>query len=203
MLTEDEQAIIAAKKPRIYERLGIPLDHDDEYPEPVGDLLRVLGTLPDASQERKYYSSSSIRFIHKRLLQETLWRWGPLAWSKRPTRDLERYTALLGSYPQGPEVVCNLTKGEYIRRDALKLVPEQVTLAHALISQVCWSADYSCALPVAGFEEKIERGPWAGDRFCITTVDRMPKLDAGEWVDVSAAVDQMLAVMCEHEFSDD
>ncbi|KAI0334947.1 hypothetical protein GY45DRAFT_1317390 [Cubamyces sp. BRFM 1775] len=104
-----------------------------------------------------------------------------------------------------PEVLCNVSKGEYVRHAALPDVssyhfPDRVSLAHALIVQVCWSPDPSCnfALPEEGYD-RVSRGPWAGDRFCVTAENTMPGLapGIGEWRDVSDDVAKFLCLFFE------
>ena len=98
-----------------------------------------------------------------------------------------------------PDVLCNISKGEYVRRAALPDIAldvgENVSLAHALIVQVLWSSDPSCNFDIPEeYDERIARGPWAGDKFCITAEDTMPELapGIGEWKDVSDEVVKFL-----------
>ncbi|KAH9899409.1 hypothetical protein C8Q73DRAFT_787297 [Cubamyces lactineus] len=101
------------------------------------------------------------------------------------------------TYPKGAEVLCNISKGEYVR-DAGLTVPYRITLAHALVSQTCWSSQPSFAMCCSQeYEEKLMRGRWAGDKFCIVTEDTMPKLEDGEWKDVTKEVDSLLRHICD------
>ncbi|KAL7282739.1 hypothetical protein ACG7TL_004213 [Trametes sanguinea] len=202
MLTDSELAIIAAAKPEIYERNGrLPDDPAIWSREPVQDFLNLLGPqLTQSEIERRYYSGKE--FHQKWALEETSFTWGPLDWRAENEDDWTRYKALLNSYPEGREVLCNLSKGVYVSRDSLD-VSKDITLAHILISQICWSDDESCSLPTYGFEERIRRGVWAGDRFCITTLDNLPKLESGEWKDVSESeeleLEEMLNTLAEFD----
>ncbi|RPD58378.1 hypothetical protein L227DRAFT_654768 [Lentinus tigrinus ALCF2SS1-6] len=75
----------------------------------------------------------------------------------------------------------NVTKKVYVRASALaelagKPADEQpflpncrVDLGHALLLRIAWSYDDSVALQT---DIDIHRGPWAGDRFFISTMDR-------------------------------
>ena len=79
------------------------------------------------------------------------------------------------------------------------------TLAHALVSWICWSSCASFGLGCAeGYRERLVRGPWAGDRFCITGLEGMQALvDGREWVDVTAEADQLLCHLWELNCSGD
>lgn len=62
----------------------------------------------------------------------------------------------------------------------------KVTLGHVVLSRICWSSDPGVAMP---YEGGIHQGVWAGDRFRITTLDRLPTpLCGGEWKDMSEDV---------------
>lgn len=77
-------------------------------------------------------------------------------------------------------VLCNLSKGEYIRdRHVMDLEKHlasgsecDITLAQALLSKFCWSSDDTGGAVVMD-NDRLIRGPWAEDRFEITTIDRM------------------------------
>ncbi|KAI0329626.1 hypothetical protein GY45DRAFT_1337361 [Cubamyces sp. BRFM 1775] len=82
--------------------------------------------------------------------------------------------------PGGPEVLCNLKKREYVRKDGLSL-PSCVTLAHALFVQTIWSPSASVGIRCDdAVRDRIKRGPWAGDSFCITTVETLPDIECVE-----------------------
>lgn len=111
-------------------------------------------------------------------------------------REVDMLQSLLFSPTKpSPEVLCNISKGEYVRRAALPDIAldleDDVSLAHALIVQVFWSSDPSCDFDIPEeHHERILRGPWAGDRFCVTTRKNMPQLapGVGRWRDVSDEV---------------
>ena len=86
------------------------------------------------------------------------------------------------------EVLCNLSKGEYVRANGLE--NDEITLTHALLSQICWSDDSSVAMMLDDESRKeLVHGPWTGDRFCITTLEDMPKeYRRTEWKDVTERV---------------
>ncbi|KIP01252.1 hypothetical protein PHLGIDRAFT_374740 [Phlebiopsis gigantea 11061_1 CR5-6] len=105
--------------------------------------------------------------------------------------------------PYRSRVLCNITKGVYVRADAVddlairvsktvKLGPGlTITLGQAMLSMICWSSDYSCALRCDS--ERLARGPWTGDAFRVTTFDRWnPKEDTRAWRDASDEVVQWL-----------
>ena len=115
----------------------------------------------------------------------------------RSPYDLRAFDILIRpTYPDSTEqVLCNLSKGEYVRAAALP-VPviseqeplygwiSQVSLAHALLSRICWAPRVYFSTPYAYTNEPdpIRRGVWAGDRFEVTTMDRL-KRDIS-WQDV-------------------
>ncbi|KAI0650872.1 hypothetical protein C8Q79DRAFT_410963 [Trametes meyenii] len=100
------------------------------------------------------------------------------------------------------EVVCNLSKGEYIRADGFTLTPYPVDLGQALLARIAWSTSAN-GVVIRGhkaFLKELTRGPWAGDRFAVTTIDALPALargpglpEGGEWRDTTAGVDRLLA----------
>ncbi|KAI1789081.1 hypothetical protein LXA43DRAFT_1155718 [Ganoderma leucocontextum] len=131
------------------------------------------------------------------------------------SRDLDMIAALAcvgyrpePEYPDGPNVLCNLSKGECVREDALvKLESEwcSVTLAHAVLSRICYSPDPSLAMGCSEeYEDRIAKGPWAGDRFRITSAADMPQLKGGkEWKDVTKEVNRLLCHLWGNEMCDE
>ena len=104
--------------------------------------------------------------------------------------DTERYR-IIG----GDGVLCNLSRGEYINMRAVTafnerlptedahwyLGPCDVEISHVLLSKICWSSYPTSSTDAeAG---RLDRGPWAGDRFEITTMDRMR--EGFSWKDVT------------------
>ncbi|CCM04107.1 uncharacterized protein FIBRA_06267 [Fibroporia radiculosa] len=93
----------------------------------------------------------------------------------------------------GPWALCNLSKREFVRADATAkvtgaksmgpFIASKINLGTVLISQICWSSDDSTA---SSYERPIHRGAWAGDRFVITTLDRLEA--SSEYKDVSNTV---------------
>ncbi|KAI0681873.1 hypothetical protein C8T65DRAFT_690541, partial [Cerioporus squamosus] len=141
-----------------------------------------------------YEGTQHIMQHHSPLDSDTLyWRWqedlDPVI-----RADLERFNILCGPSPapaseRDAVPLCNLSKGEYVRRDGLT-VPHS-GLAQALLSHICWSEDESCSMSLRKETlEKLIHGRWAGDRFCITTLEALPDAPKGrEWADVTEEVD--------------
>nr|VWO96909.1 Homocitrate synthase [Ganoderma boninense] len=121
-----------------------------------------------------------------------------------PERDLHMLKTLTGvgyygahaHYPAGPNVLCNMSKGECVRETALVELQSRypVTLAHAALSRICYSQDPSMAMACSEkVEKQLVKGPWAGDRLRIMSADDMPPLHGGkEWKDVTEEVNRML-----------
>ena len=123
-------------------------------------------------------------------------------------RDHELFGALYGSdhwaaaYPHGPRALCNLSKGQYMREDALSNAHGQhtglgrrVEWGHVLLARICWSSSSESGMPTGDgdINERLCRGPWAGDRICITSVDVLPEAEGRRaWRDVSAEVEEVL-----------
>ena len=159
MLTEDERKEIKA------------LDDKSRYPGGYGGL----GFMRD-TKAVLYTGALHDKYI-KRFAPEDRKRFEELYVPQFPVRE--------------DWVLCNLTRGLYVRASAIAtlskgpsavspLMPKrQPDLGHALVTQICWSSDPSgCVIG--------NQGRWAGNRFCITTLDRMPSPPEGkEWVDVS------------------
>ncbi|EPQ50485.1 hypothetical protein GLOTRDRAFT_133858 [Gloeophyllum trabeum ATCC 11539] len=85
-------------------------------------------------------------------------------------------------------VLCNLSKLQYVRADTVaEIVGDALRLGDVLLSQICWSTDPSCAIPYKG---KLHRGAWAGDRFIVTTMDKIEGSlrENGTWTDVTKDV---------------
>ncbi|KAI0334945.1 hypothetical protein GY45DRAFT_966156 [Cubamyces sp. BRFM 1775] len=209
MLTEEELARI--ENALVARGLG-DVGSDETLPEAeyesVADLLVLVGEPPRLKLRKKELdhgyrrlSSKSVldadfRFMEHEILQPLMrGRSAPSRPSpKQCLWDASTLKAfVLHRTKPAPEVLCNVSKREFVRRDALPKVPtfREVTLAHALIVQVLWSPDPSCGFRVADeYDERISRGPWAGDRFCVTTMATMPELAPGMegWRDVSEEV---------------
>ena len=78
-----------------------------------------------------------------------------------------------------PQVLYNLSKQEYAcveRNDS-----SQVTLWHVLLACICWTGPAG-----GGDNEQLYRGPWAGDRIAIRTLNLAEWSATGEmWKDVT------------------
>ncbi|PIL37570.1 hypothetical protein GSI_01264 [Ganoderma sinense ZZ0214-1] len=111
-------------------------------------------------------------------------------------------------YAEGPRVLCNTSKGEYVREDALvgwDMEYWRVTLAHALLARVCYSPDDSISMCCGEeYKDGLVKGPWAGDRFRIISMDEMPVLKGGKrWRDVTGEVNELLCHLLEGEFPEE
>ena len=94
-----------------------------------------------------------------------------------------------------PWILRNLTTQEYVRSEAIAIKPEDIHgpnidvlgFGEFIWSRICWSTEASCSY---NFEAEICRGPWAGHRFDITTLDRHNQgaLKGTEWKDVSEEI---------------
>ncbi|RPD60147.1 hypothetical protein L226DRAFT_613106 [Lentinus tigrinus ALCF2SS1-7] len=120
--------------------------------------------------------------------------------------DREAFEAVVGvAFPPKRRdwILCNCTKKEYVRasaiaelsgkpNDAQPFLPRcRLDLGHALLARICWSTEELVNTPP---KLKMHRGAWVGDRFCITTMERMGGPKEGEesweseWKDVSKQV---------------
>ncbi|EJF62202.1 hypothetical protein DICSQDRAFT_135794 [Dichomitus squalens LYAD-421 SS1] len=111
-------------------------------------------------------------------------------------------------YPGGPNILCNLSKSEFVREDTLvKLMRgwHRVTLAHALLSRICWSTEPGISMMCGEkYRDSLVQGPWAGDRFRIVSADSMPAPKVGtDWKDVTKDVNRLLRHLWRHEMEDD
>lgn len=119
---------------------------------------------------------------------------------KRLGDDLSAYQALIKPRYESshPWVLCNLSKGVYVRADAIANVSGTIShrtpfirgiidLGVAMFSKICWSSDASIAM---GYGGDLHRGPWAGDRFEVTTLDKLD--DKLEWKDGTAEVTKLV-----------
>ncbi|KAL1940046.1 hypothetical protein VTO73DRAFT_9381 [Trametes versicolor] len=114
--------------------------------------------------------------------------------------DFRMFSMLWGcagvAYPEGARVLCNISKGEYIREDTLTVARDtDATLAHALLARIAWSTQLSVTVQCSEWAKaEVKHGPWAGDRFCVATMDSLPVLGrgVGPWTDVTEAVDRLL-----------
>lgn len=98
-------------------------------------------------------------------------------------------------YDVGMEwVLCNLSKKEYVYADDIAKAIDQsphgpffgnnLTFPEVLVPHICMEAGHSSPLRVED-KDDVRKGPWTGDRFDITTVD---KVDLAEWRDVTDEV---------------
>ena len=92
-----------------------------------------------------------------------------------------------------------VSKGEYVRADGLA-VPSHANLAHALLARICWSSSREVGMVCADdYRPQLTAGTWAGDRFCVTSLDVLPETEMDlsdekrEWRDVTREVSEVLA----------
>ncbi|KAK0437358.1 hypothetical protein EV421DRAFT_1907382 [Armillaria borealis] len=80
-------------------------------------------------------------------------------------------------------VLRNLTRHVYVRQDVaveeLKSSEYPGDIGNILLTNICWSADSSCAMMV-----DLSLGGWAGDRFDVVPLSSV-KVDEEEWEDVT------------------
>ena len=138
---------------------------------------------------REYFTRlRGLTRIEREMLDEFLWDGAP---------------ALAMMPPYRSRVLCNITKGEYVRADAvddLKIRLEKtvepragltITLGQAMLSMICWSTDSSCALRCDA--QRLTRGPWTGDAFRVTTFERWdPEQDTQTWRDATDEIVEWL-----------
>ena len=96
-------------------------------------------------------------------------------------------------YPEyQPWILRNLTTQEYVRSEAIAIRPKYIHgpnidflgFGEVVVLRTCWST--SEVGTVKSIPE-MHRGPWAGHRFDITTLDRhrLSTLGQLQWKDVS------------------
>ena len=101
-------------------------------------------------------------------------------------------------YPPGEPVLFDFSKSGYVRSApilALANKDRPMSLINALLARICWSGspEYSTMKLDRAQHWEIGRGRWAGDRFCITTMEEMAHApDGREWVDVSEEIAEFL-----------
>ncbi|CAL1697004.1 unnamed protein product [Somion occarium] len=108
-----------------------------------------------------------------------------------------------------PWILCNLSKMQFIRfaavselhgykpEDPLQFIHPGFSVGTLLVSRICWSWDSSTSLCYKG---AIHHGVWAGNRFEVTTMDRLRPTEGGkEWKDVTdEVVDEAIGIWKEH-----
>ncbi|KAG8983390.1 hypothetical protein FRB93_007294 [Tulasnella sp. JGI-2019a] len=95
-------------------------------------------------------------------------------------------------------VLCNLSKRMYVRQETID-AHGKAGMEEFLLSRICWSSDSSVTMK---YEGGIHRGVWAGDRFEITTMDRL-KGGADGWKDVGEEMGKEMAMLWETEYGSD
>ncbi|EKM50175.1 uncharacterized protein PHACADRAFT_178792 [Phanerochaete carnosa HHB-10118-sp] len=102
-------------------------------------------------------------------------------------------------------MLCNLSKGEYVRNDACMELNKidgddktetEVDLGLNLFSCSCRSTDNSCSM-AQSISDRLVTGPWAGDRFEIVPKERMERNT--EWKDITEEAIALLREIYESE----
>lgn len=133
-------------------------------------------------------------------------------WDSRRRYDSKAFRELLQPETPKPheQVLCNISKGQYVRADALPKRDNsrygrsaytndfKMDLSQALLSQIMWSSSPRETSIVYRIEsDPVWRGKWAGDRVEVTTLDRLrPGI---KWRDVSKKTVDRLAKMLRAE----
>ena len=74
-------------------------------------------------------------------------------------------------------------------------IAEKIDLGRALLSRICWSSD---GISGMSYEGELHRGPWAGERFEVTTAD---KLQVGvKWKHITGEAIDALRKIWKSEF---
>ncbi|KAI0717199.1 hypothetical protein C8T65DRAFT_641688 [Cerioporus squamosus] len=119
--------------------------------------------------------------------------------------DRERFCELYGlHYPARDDwVVCNLTLGKYVRAKPIAELSKKPDacapflprcspdLGHVIMYRIYWSSDgfLGAGCDFYRYKGNIARGSWAGHKFAITTMERMPDAPEGiKWEDISEQV---------------
>ncbi|KAI0658623.1 hypothetical protein C8Q70DRAFT_179143 [Cubamyces menziesii] len=174
------------------ERLLAPHERDKLRPE-IENSHSVYWTLADIYHEpgsfQSYITTKWVKRIDEDHRNGVYGKSFPACYWGHQTDVMLFYTILsdkpYGYTPQplpgGPEVLCNLQKREYVRKDGLSL-PPCVTLAHALFVQTIWSPSEDLGIKCEDddIRDRIKQGPWAGDSFCITTIETLPDIECVE-----------------------
>ncbi|KAI0338654.1 hypothetical protein BDW22DRAFT_1432448 [Trametopsis cervina] len=188
-----------------------------------GQRTKVLpqagnGCQEDYNSDDKNFTTYELRHAYKKLRSHPFnydmdWRW-PFSLSPDEVRAARKLKYPLYESPQ-PWVLCNITKGVYVRVDALAKLEELecgatpflkggVRLDQVLLSQISWNLNGSLDMLYEYEQEggsELHRGPWAGDQFVVTTIERMKK--NMEWRDTSTEVVDLLEKICLAEYGDD
>ncbi|KZO92453.1 hypothetical protein CALVIDRAFT_540916 [Calocera viscosa TUFC12733] len=164
----------------------------------VAEEERTPSTLY-AFAEKHYWSDLDVRV----LLRRSIWRRGLTGAPKIAVQTMYAARNLRSMRL----VLRNLTKKLYVRSRAVDDLNGQLfeqdeeagitsddeygyCLGDALMSRICWSSDPSCSM--WGQPEDLTRGPWAGDRFDVITVEEFDKEDKDQWQDASEDVCRVL-----------
>ena len=165
-------------------------DGADFVPEPI-NLYSLAGARYQPIEE--WQSELGSRLI-SHAMNVGVW-YGLSEFCKAQIRDeLLRYR-FSEFYPKDqPWILRNLTTQEYVRSEAIAIKPEYIHgpnidvlgFGEVIFSRICWSTKANSD----EFDAKLCRGPWAGHRFDITTLDRHNQgaLKGAEWKDVSEEI---------------
>ncbi|KAI0333611.1 hypothetical protein GY45DRAFT_1297118 [Cubamyces sp. BRFM 1775] len=168
-----------------------------DTPEDEGELDKIdasLFALAASSWQQVRDPPSLIR------ISDLVCRRSPI--SCLSTADFRFFRAL--STPHYPDnalwVICNISKREYLRYDAVprlrnKLHPDdaklrEINLCRLVLACICWSPNTDTGVRSAGggaaVNAQLVRGRWAGDRLEMTTLEKMAPCEEGaRWKDVT------------------
>ncbi|RPD74925.1 hypothetical protein L226DRAFT_68940 [Lentinus tigrinus ALCF2SS1-7] len=170
--------------------------------------LKKLNEKDSNEESDEESDGESYAGLYSYMIGRTVLFHGAFALPKEAQRHFSRgdqalYRAALSlSYPNRDDwALFNVTKEVYVRASALAelagkpsdpqpFLPScRVDLGHALLIRIAWSSDGSLSMRT---DIDIHRGPWAGDRFFISTMDKPPPcykaLTMKGWRDVSEEI---------------
>ncbi|KAI0683678.1 hypothetical protein BC835DRAFT_1423076 [Cytidiella melzeri] len=180
--------------------------NDDDYPESVQDTVNEeLRHAQDVAEED---ASDNSKFCYLASeCYERPFRPGDV-WKRHrklirhKDKDARNYKALVKRHHDDSSlrVLCNISKGEFVRQTSIKDLPFYADLGHAMLSRICWATDDSIGMAYGLEDNKnpLHRGSWAGDRFEVTTMDRLRSNI--EWRDVSKEVADTLRDIYRSEY---
>lgn len=192
----------------------------NSFPPDVQDAisaqLAAYAKTPDAPEYPWFYeciedtySSHSIPDWRPHRIPWWKWRLSLEDYTKLDEIQRAIYAINVGHNIYNPDLVlCNLTKGVYVRKDAVSEFSAwaslqtdrflEISLGTLVFIHICWSTDGSCAMH-DDLSEGLTQGAWAGDRFEIVTLDKMQQ-DV-EWKDVTEETMAWLRRIAEVDFA--
>ncbi|CAL1696901.1 unnamed protein product [Somion occarium] len=181
-----------------------PDDEDEEEPTCVWDYFRQNGGEFKKAKQFTGAGKDSFKFLRRdlKLKDHGMLEYQLFYYLNKPRPDYSE---------NGTWVLCNLSKREYVDTGAISTLTDKnprgpffegrMTLGEVLVSRICWSTDASTSLV---YEGDIHRGAWAGDRFEITTVEKLKPNQAGsQWKNVSDEIVKEMEAIWQGEYGDD